>query len=79
LPDCPRSNRMLMILCEFFSTQIGNFAWLLGVKVTTSLAEVCLLSRGADCLDQVRSSDCWKRIASTSACPPATNALPSIK
>jgi hypothetical protein len=25
----------------------------------------------------VRSSDCWKRIASTSACPPATNALPS--
>jgi hypothetical protein len=25
-----------------------------------------------------RSSDCWKCIASTSACPPATKALPSI-
>ena len=27
--------------------------------------------------DQVRSIDCWECIASTSACPPATNALPS--
>jgi hypothetical protein len=25
-----------------------------------------------------KSSDCWKRMASISACPPATNALPSI-
>jgi hypothetical protein len=28
--------------------------------------------------DQVRSSDWWKRMASTSACPPATSAFPSI-
>jgi hypothetical protein len=27
--------------------------------------------------DQVRSSDWWKRMASTSACPPATSAFPS--